>query len=71
MDTEARETQERMLPWLPFKVGRDCDTCIAIIFHENLCFLADTVFEESPEPWIGPTRHVDCCCCDEIIPGVY
>jgi hypothetical protein len=68
MDTETVEPQEAMLPWSPFKVGPYCDACKAIIFNEDLCFLAYTVFKEGPEPWIRPTRHVDYCCCDKIVP---
>ena len=68
MDTEAAEPQETMLPWLPFEVDWYCDARESIIFNEDLCFLTYTVFEEGPEPWIRPTRHVHCCCCDEVVP---
>lgn len=68
MDAEDAEPQETMLPWSPFEVGRNCDARKAIIFYEDLCFLTCAVFKEGSQPWIRPTRHVNRCCCDEIMP---
>lgn len=57
-----------MLAWCPLEVGRYCDPSESILFHEDLRFLANAVFEEGSEPGVGPAGDVDGCCGDEVVP---
>ena len=68
VEAKAAKSQETMLPWSPNEINRNRDAYKAIVFDRDASFLTDAVLADSPKPRIYPTRHVDCCSCDKIVP---
>ena len=69
IDAKAWKTQKAVLTRCPVEVCRDCDTREAVFFEDDLCFLAETVFEAGTDPGEDQAGDVDGCCCDEVVPG--
>lgn len=65
---EVAKSQETMLPWSPNEIDGNCDAYKAIVFDRYASFLTDAVLADGPKPRIYPTRHIDCCSCDKIVP---
>lgn len=68
MYAKSGETQEAVLPWHPVEIGGNTYSQEAVVFHEQLCSLAETVFEHGSKPGVHEARDIDCCGSDEIVP---
>ena len=58
-----------MLSGFPVEFGWNCDASKAIVFYEDLGFLADAILEASPKPGVGVTRNIYGGCGDKVVPA--